>query len=186
MEIDKLNPDMVRKWKDTRFSIEQQSRYIQTTWMLSAKSELILPNKTCIRFFSREEAQKLAKLVLKKNIIARTMQEDYFYLQRIKDLAGTTVIEIFRYGNPDDMIDYAQKMADLTEKLAILSSTLIMRRELVHRLLAISLHRRSVFDITIGPAFYWLRSKSNKKKISEKSPSMKYFVEDSNVADFRS
>jgi hypothetical protein len=51
-------------------------------------------------------------------------------------------------------------MADLTEKLAILSSSLMMRREMFHRLLAISLHRRSVFDITIERAFYRIRSKS--------------------------
>jgi len=157
----KLISDTTQKWTDERVGTEQQSCYIRKTWMLSAKSILKLPKiMTCIRFFDERESQELYKLIKKRNVFARHSWENNFYLQRIEDLANTTVIEIFRPGNPRDMNYEAQKIADLIEKLAILSSTLIMSRKMIQRKLAISSHRRSVFDITIGPKFWSLKSKS--------------------------
>lgn len=155
-----LNSDTIRKWKDMRISIEQQSHYIRTTWMLSTEGTLKLLDTTCIRFFSEEEAEELAKLARKRNFFARHSWENHFYIERIRKLANTTVIEISRPCDPNDMIDEAQKIADLTEKLAFISSILIIPREVLQRRLAISPHRRSVFDITIGRKFYYLRSKS--------------------------
>lgn len=66
MEMNVLNSDTIRKWKDMRISTEQQSHYIRTTWMLSAESTLKLLDTTCIRFFSEEEAQELAKIARKR------------------------------------------------------------------------------------------------------------------------
>lgn len=155
---------------ERRLSISTQglSRYIQTTWRLSAKSTLKLPDMiTSIRLFSEEEAHNLAELARKRNVFARHSRESGFYVQRIRALANRTVIEVFRPGDPDDMSAEAQKVADLTEKLALLSSTLAMPREKLQRLLAISSHRRSEFDITIGRGFYYLRSKSRPEPITQ-------------------
>ncbi len=154
-----------KNWVDVRVNTEQQSRYIRTTWMLSAKSILKLPSSmTRIRFFDKKESQELYKLVKKRNVFARYYLGENYYLQRVEALANTTVIEIVRPGDPDDMIDEAKKIADLMEKLAILSSTFIMLRGTLQWKLAISPYRRSVFDITIGPKFYCLRSKSRKEQ----------------------
>lgn len=132
--------DTIRKWTDARISTERQSCYIRKAWMLSAKSILKLPKMmTCIRFFDEMESQELYKLIKKRNVFARHSWENDFYLQRVEDLANTTVIEIFRPGNIDDMIDEAQKIADLIEKLAVLSSSLIMPRGRFQQKLAIIL-----------------------------------------------
>jgi hypothetical protein len=129
--------------------------------MLSASEPLNIPHlRASIRYFSDNESQVLAATAKKRNIFARHSWENNFYVQRIESLADNTVIELFRRGQPDETIPFAQIMTDFLEKLAVLSTTLVTARGVLHRQLAISPHRRPYFDLTIGPRFYYLRSKS--------------------------
>jgi len=165
-DTDKLYSGMIHTWKDLRINFENQSHHIRTTWMLSAKSTLILPKmNVCIRFFKKEEAQALFKLVKNRHVFSRHSWENSFYLQRINDLEDITIIDIIRTGNPDDIIDEVQITADLIEKLVFLSSTLVMFRKDIQRLLAISPHRRTIFDLTIGPKLYHIKSKSRPEPV---------------------
>ena len=141
------------------------SRYIRSCWMLCARSELQLPDKTSIRLFPENEADQLAEVTRKRNVFARHSWENSFYLQRIKALSNRTVIEVLRPGEPDDMINEAEQFAIALEKLAVLSTTFSMSRPELHRRLALSEHRRSVFDITIGREFNYLRSKSKPERL---------------------
>lgn len=148
--------------KDLLISSDSQSHYIRTTWMLSAKSMLMLSNGNIrIRFFSKEEAQTLHARVNARKTFARHSWENDFYLQRINELADITIIEIICTGNPNDIIVEAQKTANLVEKLVILSSNLAMYKKDFQRMLAITSHRRSTFDFTIGPKYSYLKSKLN-------------------------
>jgi|LGVD01.1.fsa_nt_gb hypothetical protein len=165
-DADELYSDMVHTWKDLRINSANQSNYIRTTWMLSAKSMLMLPKlNICIRFFNKEEAQALFALVKKRNVFARHSWENNFYLQRVEDLADITIINIIRTGNPDDIIDEVQITADLIEKLVFLSSTLVMSKKEIQRLLAISPYRRTIFDLTIGPKCNYIKSKSRSEPV---------------------
>ncbi len=116
-----------------------------------------------IRFFSRAEAQELGQTVRKRNVFARHSWENNFYLGRIQSLADTSIIEVFLPGQPDDIIPQAQVIADVLEKLVLLSTTFVTKRDKLQQQLAISRHRRSVFDITIGPGYQYLRSKSKRE-----------------------
>ncbi len=139
----------------------QMSRYIQTSWMLDAEKTLTIPDiRARVRHFSEREAFDLEEKARKRNVFARHSWENNFYLQRIRDLASKTVIEVSRPGDPDDMIDEAQRAASLIERLSVLSTTLGIRRPVLQRWLAVNVHRRSTFDITIGPGFHYMRSKS--------------------------
>ncbi len=137
------------------------SRYVQTSWMLDAERTLSLPDlQVRVRRFTEKESADLQDRARRRNVFARHSWENSFYLQRIGDLANRTVIEVSRPGDPDDIIDTAQRLAGLIEKLVILSSTLGLRRINLQRRLAVNVNRRWSFDITIGPGFRYLRSKS--------------------------
>ena len=140
------------------------SRYIRSCWMLCAQSELQLSDKTRIRLFPENEADQLAEITRKRNVFARHSWENSFYLQRIKALSNRTVIEVFRLGDPDDMINEAEQFAIALEKLAVLSTTFSMSRSELQRRLALSEYRRSEFDVTIGRDFNYLRSKSKPER----------------------
>ena len=140
---------------------QNQSRYIQTSWMLSARAVLELPDiQARIRSLDKREVQDLEEFVRKRNVFSRHSWENKFYLPRIREFSDRTIIEVFRPGNPDDMIDEACNVAELTEKIAVLSSTLAVSKKDLHRQLAISSHRCSIFNLAIGPGFQYLRSKS--------------------------
>jgi len=140
------------------------SRYIRSSWMLCSRSELQLSDKTRIRLFPENEADQLAEITRKRNVFARHSWENSFYLQRIKALSNRTVIEVFRLGDPDDMINEAEQFAIALEKLAVLSTTFSMSRSELQRRLALSEYRRSEFDVTIGRDFNYLRSKSKPER----------------------
>ena len=62
----------------------EPARYMRTTSMLSAQSELGLPNSDRIRFFSKDEASILAENIRKRNVFSRHSWENNFYLQRLR------------------------------------------------------------------------------------------------------
>lgn len=135
------------------------SRYLRTTSMLSAHCNLELPSlQSRVRFMTVEETSKLSETARRRNVFARHSRENSFYIQRIRELSDSTVIEVLRPGDPDDMLAEAKAVADLLERLAVLSSTFTLRRADLHRALAIASDRTSSVDVTIGRNFYYLRS----------------------------
>jgi hypothetical protein len=140
--------------------LTEPSRYVRTTWMLSAQTELILSDSLAIRVFSRDEAQLLAESVRKRNVFARHSWENNFYLQRIADLADQTVIEVSLPGDPRDMAEAAGEIADLAEKVAVLSVTVAATKSELQRRLGISSKSRSEVDFAYDPRFRFLRSRS--------------------------
>ena len=151
---------MVSKQSDVRSIAEDSSHHLRTTGLLSARSTLDIPNFAKIRLVEGGEAEALAEIARKRNVFARHSYENSFYLQRIRALSNKTVIEVVGKGDPDEMIGQAEKVTEVTERLAVLSSTFALQREKLHRLLAITAHRVADLDITIGRGFRYLRSKS--------------------------
>jgi hypothetical protein len=100
----------------------------------------------------------LAEETRRRNVFARHSWENSFYLKRAAQLADTTVIEIYRSGSLDEILPAARRLADLAEKVALLSSVLSLRRDRTHNAAALSRHRRYGFDLAISPGFKYLRS----------------------------
>lgn len=86
------------------------SRYIRTTWMLSARTFLKFNDYSLIRMLPASELDELALQIQKRNVFARHARENDFYVQRARSLANHTVIEIHR---PDHLIEEAEKVANL-------------------------------------------------------------------------
>lgn len=130
--------------------------------MLSSKTPLTLKNiDTNIVFFTEKESQELAFLVGKRNLFERLATSPRFYVERVNSLANKTIIEVFRPQEPDDMIGDAERVASWVEKIAVLSSTLVIHRVKLHKLLAIYPSQHSGFNVTIGRNYYTLRSKTH-------------------------
>jgi hypothetical protein len=130
------------------------SRFIRTTWMLSAATDLSLPHfGACIRLMPRQEAAELAELIRRRNVFARHSWENSFYVQRAHELGETTIIEVILRGEPDDIIPRATPLVDIIERVAVLSTVFAMSRSHLHRQLAISSHQRFGIDLTIGPEY---------------------------------
>lgn len=139
----------------------EPSRYIRTTWMISAQTVLKFADLSKIRFFSVDEADKLAEQMLKRNVFARHSRENNFYIQRARELANHTVIEVFRPGDPKSMGDEAEKVASILEKLTVLSSTLVLSKNDLQHKLGISLKPRTETFLIISPSFRFLRSRAH-------------------------
>ena len=140
------------------------SRFIRTTWMLSATRMLDLPNFGArIRLMSMQEAEELANLIRRRNVFARHSYENNFYVQRAHELGETTIIEVVLPGEPDEVIPRATPLADAIERIAVLSTVFATSRSRLHHQLAISSHQRFGIDLTIGPDCYYLRSSSRRE-----------------------
>lgn len=138
----------------------QPSRYLRTTWMLSAEVALDFSDSSSIWFFSDHEANVLAEAVRKRNVFARHSWENNFYLQRIKELSNRTIIEVFRPGDPNEMGAEAETVADLLEQIAVLSSTLATSKSDGQRKLGISERPRNEVAFIVGSAYRYLSSRS--------------------------
>ena len=135
------------------------SRFIRTTWLFSADARLeLLSLHAWIRRIPATESAALAEETRRRNVFARHSWENSFYLKRATQLADTTVIEVYRTGVLDEILPAARRIADLIEKVALLSSALSLRRDRTHNLVALSRHRRYGFDLAISPGFRYLRS----------------------------
>jgi hypothetical protein len=94
----------------------------------------------------------------RRNVFARHSWENSFYLRRIGQLEEATVIEVLVPGALASALPVAQRRAELVEKVAFISAIFGIQRERMHKLLALSRHRRYGFDIAISPGFRYLRS----------------------------
>ena len=147
-------------WSDFIIYPKEYSRYIQTTWKLSSQVPLELPRLlTRVRIYPEEEAQDLAEIMQKRNVFTRHSYESSFYVSRSKELGNRTVIEIFRKGDPDEIIAESQGVAEITEKIALLSSTLATKRDRFQNLLGIKPRLGGEFNIMVGRDYRYVRSK---------------------------
>jgi hypothetical protein len=139
--------------------IPPQSRYIRNTWMTSTKKMLNFSDNSCIRYFDESESFRLSEMVRKRNIFARHSYENNFYINRIRELANHTIIEVFRSGDPQEIREEAERVANLVEKLVILSSVLVINKNTLLRKLGISTKSRNELDIIIGSEIQYISSK---------------------------
>ncbi len=142
------------------FDIPVESRYIRNTWMLSAQMPLEIPNTGKVRFFSSDEADELAERVRKRNVFARHSWENNFYYQRAKELGNQTVIEIRYPGDPNSIKEKAEEIAAQIERVAVLSSTLAVKKKDFLRKLGFSEKPKSEFNFSFSPDFQFISSKS--------------------------
>jgi hypothetical protein len=148
-----------------KFGEPEPSRYIRTTWMLSAETVLRFADSSAIRFFSCDEADRLAEQVRKRNVFARHSWENNFYLQRVKKLADQTIIEVFRPGDPKMMSDEAETVASYLEKITVLSTTIVLSKESLLRKLGINVKPKTETDFIFSSNFHFLRSRARPEPV---------------------
>lgn len=113
-----------------------------------------------IRFFSIEEATKLAEQVRKRNVFARHSWENSFYIQRVEGLANHTIIEVFRPGDPQSMSKEAEEIATIIEKVVMLSSTIFLDKSSLQRKLGISTNPRTETNFVLSADFRFISSRA--------------------------
>lgn len=161
------------------------SRFIRTTWLLSASKSLELPAiNVWIRQISANESNALVEQTRKRNVFARHSWETSFYLKRAGQLAGATVVEVFRPGSLDQVLPVARSLVEMVEKVAVLSSALGLRRQRTHQLVALSRHRRYGFDLAISPGFRYLHSSQREEAQPRGIPIDETFVRRFNRCGF--
>jgi len=143
--------------------LSEPSRYMRTTWMLSAQTELRLSDSLAIRAFGKDEARLLAESVRKRNVFAGHSRENDFYLKRLDELSDCTIIEVSFSSDPKGMaeqVEEAAGLASLVEKVAVLSTTLVTAKGDLQRRLSISPKPRSELDFAYDPQLRFLRSET--------------------------
>ena len=138
---------------------QEPSRYIRTAWMLSAHTALKFSDGSEIRLLTEDEADLLAEQLQKRKVFARHSWENSFYVQRARALAGHTVIEVFRPGDPNEMAEEAEQIARTLERITVVSSTLALSKNQMQSKLGISAGSQTEIDLIVGPMFRLLRSR---------------------------
>jgi hypothetical protein len=143
------------------FNSSEHSLYLQTTWKFHSQVPLTIPEIAArVRLFAPAEAEKLSEEIRNRNVFARHSWENSFYVARAKELSNKTVIEVSREGDPDTIIEEAQKTANILEKVLLLSTILGIDRKHFQHSLGIKPYIVNQFNITIGKNYQYLRSKS--------------------------
>lgn len=137
----------------------QQSRYIRNTWLISAENKITFYDNSSVRYFDSAEAKTLSEIVRKRNVFARHSYENNFYLKRINELANHTIIEVFRYGDPQSIREDAEEAANLVEKLILFCAVLEFRKALLLKKLGIHLKHRNELDIILGSKIQYISSR---------------------------
>ena len=137
----------------------QSTCYIRTTWMLSAKVDLKISAFCQLHFMDHREAKRLGTRVRTENTFARNHRGVHFYTQRARDLEEHTVIVVFLPGVPKEISEEAEKIATNLEKIAILSSTIAMKKIELQKRLGICTTLRPYFHFSFSPDFYSINSK---------------------------
>jgi hypothetical protein len=137
-----------------------------------------------IRRISADESRALAEQTRKRNVFARHSWENSFYLKRIGQLEEATVVEVFHSGALDQVLPTARTLATVVEKVAFISSTLGLKRERTHQLVALSRHRRYGFDLAISPGFRYCHSSERQEAAPRGIPVDDTFVRRFNRCGF--
>jgi len=141
------------------FGTAEPGVFMRTSWILAAKTAFTYPFKIRVKHFSVADAEALITRIRKRNVFARHSWENNFYLEKIRALANKTIIEVYRPGQPDDFADEARKAAALFENLAILSCTVLSKRQLL-RDLGIASRPAEEVEFVAGSGDYFLRAKT--------------------------
>lgn len=144
-----------------------ESHYIRTTSQLKADVPINFPDSSQLRFFSEIEATKLAEIVRRRNVFARHSFENHYYLKQVAQLGNRTIIEVYRPGDPNSTYQQAAEVAELIEKLAILSTVLVLKKEALLRRLGISSNTRPEVDLIAASNMKFIRSRSRPKSKTE-------------------
>lgn len=150
---------------DIKLPIE--SRYVRTTWLLNAQAMLEFPNSSKVRLFDEQEATDFANKIRRRNVFARHSWENNFYLHRVSELANRTIIEVLRSGSPDESYKEAEKEGELIEKVVLLSTTLVLRKDSLLRKLGISPNIRREVDFISDNKLQFIRSRSQRSPSAE-------------------
>jgi len=135
------------------------SRFLRTTWILNASASLDLAEDgVAIRRISEVESDDMTAMARKRNVFARHSWENNFYIERIGQLRGTTVLEVFLPGSIDEVLEEARTRAEYLERVALVSAIFAVQRQRMLQMLGIGAHRQSGFDLAISPGFEFLRS----------------------------
>jgi hypothetical protein len=145
------------------FGSSPESHYIRTTSQLKAEVPLKFPDSGQLRFFSEIEASKLAETVRRRNVFARHSYENNFYLKQIAQLGNRTIVELYKFGTPDDIYQQAAEIAELIESLAILSSVLVLKKDAFLRKLGVDTNVESEVDLIVASDMKFIRSRSRRK-----------------------
>lgn len=140
------------------------SLFIRTSWMLDIKCPFSIPAvDAALRYISKEEALKLEDTTARRNVFSRHSYQPGFYLQRIREFANRSVIEVVRPGEPKEIAEDARRVASIVEAACVVSTALYASRKTLQASLGITPHRREVLDFTIGPAFRYLSASSRRE-----------------------
>ncbi len=149
--------------KGFAYNSSVDSLYIQTSWKLNAKVQLVFPKSISrLCHFSEEEANETSRQLARRNVFSRHSWENEFYVSRAREFGNKTVIEVLRQGEPDDIIDEAQQTAEMIEKTILLSTVLTMNRKQFQYALGIKPFNTNQINLTIGKDYRYIRSKQNK------------------------
>ena len=142
--------------------VKRNSYYLRSSHILHAVKPLIFSNVNgAIRFFNASESVELARLISRKNLFQRIPTSDQFYVKRAKDLSDSTIIEIYD-PNIEFLINNSEIFSEWIEKVCILVYSLSNERRKIHKLLQVKKYNKTIFDLTIGRDFYYLRTKTRK------------------------
>jgi len=149
------------------FGSSIESHYIRTTWQLHAEVPLKFPDSSQLRFFSEIEAAKLAETLRRRNVFARHSGENDFYVKQVALLGNRTIIEVYKPGDPNSTYQQAAEVAELIEKLAIVSSVLVLKKDAFLRRLGINSIVRPEVDLIAASNMKFIRSRSQRRSKSE-------------------
>jgi hypothetical protein len=146
----------------TKGKMEVQFHYLGTTSLLNAQAALTFPDSSKIRLLSHLEASAFVEALRRANVIARMEGANNFYVKRALRLANRTVIEVRGVATPDSMIRVGESVAELMENLAILSTTLVMRKADLLRKLGIRPGMSAEVNLAVTSKFRRIRSRSKR------------------------
>jgi hypothetical protein len=130
------------------------SRFIRTTWMLNVRRPVLVSSVGArIRFLDAPEASRIEDHVLRRNVFSRHSYERTFYLDRIREFADRSIIEVELPGDPEAVVNQARIIAAAVEAACVASTSLYLSRRSFHARLGITSHRKDVLDFTIEPSF---------------------------------
>jgi hypothetical protein len=154
------------------------SRFIRTSWMLDVKRSFAIPSASAaVRFFNEAEALRLEENTRKRNVFSRHSYERDFYLQRIREFANRSVIEVVLPGDPKGIADDARRLASVIEAACVVSTVLYAPRKTLHARLGITAHRKDILDFTVGPVFRYLSASSRREAVARGVTVDKTFAE---------
>ena len=82
------------------------SRFIRTTWMLNVRRPVLISSVAArVRFLDAPEVSRIGDHVLCRNVCSRHSYERSFYLNRIREFAERSIIEVDLSGDPMAVVD---------------------------------------------------------------------------------